>query len=50
MKVLINGKNPLDQAKRTEALQFLQDQATTRELEKIVELAKGPMRSLLTSM
>jgi hypothetical protein len=50
MQVLIKGDNPLDIAKRCQALQYFQDKATTKELENLVKLAKGPMRSMLSTI
>ncbi len=47
----ISGKNPMDTARKKEALEYLANNATTEELQKLMNLSKNPMyRKMLNSM
>lgn len=49
--VTIKGNGILDEQNRVEALQYLQDNATTEELIKLKKLAQNPtMRAMLKSI
>lgn len=48
--ITIKGNGAMDEAQRAEALQYLQNEASTAELLKLKKLASDPqMRSLLKS-
>ena len=42
--ITIKGKNPVDEAKRVEAFEWFNKEATTEELQKIMKLAKNPIK------
>lgn len=48
--ITIKGKSPQDEAKKHAAFSWLAKNATTEEVEKIVQLAKNPLkRAMLKS-
>lgn len=48
--ITISGSTPQDEAKKHAAFSWLAQNATTKEVEKIVQLAKNPMkRAMLNS-
>jgi hypothetical protein len=49
--ITIKGKSPVDEASRFEAMTWFNDNATTEELQKIMKLAKNPLkRAMLKSL